>query len=405
MPHELFSEYLNSLLLPGSIDLGFFGGQVSTVEFGKALYYPYIEFWNRMEWLKVAALYHDKLCRIVPGSYHPNDHDEVKQLFDTGFIENRSPCQAASAVAEEFYVFAADTLTNAERRTQVATELRTSPAWGRIHIEKMDWALARALKDAGLLRSPDSDVDWYEVEPVTGIMYMLFLAKKLAGALPLISDDPASVRLSFGTQSVRTPDGAPSGEKTYRIASAVLKTHVPMNPENIPMSEIIEIRKRYKDERIAFYNAIGALAKDFDKIRDDRDAADAIAHHEAVVGRSLEALRTKIANHQLALKTGLMGISVPSIAKTSGVEDPVALAGLGVISAGAVVWKHIRDVRSARLENNWSYLMTLSDELAPSIVQDHFLRLGISGEPVVALDPSAITRFKRALKRISRADF
>ena len=378
---------------------------MSTVEFGKALYYPYIEFWNSVEWLKVAALYHDKICRIVPGSYHPYDHDEVKQLFDTGFIENRSPGQAASAIAEEFYVFAADTLTNPEKRSQVANELRASPVWGRIHIEKMDRALVRALKDAGLLRTPDSDAEWYEVEPVTGIMYMLFLAKKLAGTLPLISDDPASVRLSYGTQSLRMPDGGSNGERSYRIASAVLKTHVPMNPENIPMSEIIEIRNRYKDERVAFYNAIGALAKDFDKIRDERDAEDAIAHHEAAVGRALESLGAKMANHRLALKTGLMGISVPSMAKVAGVENAVALTGLGVISAGAVVWKHIRDVRAVRLENNWSYLMTLSDELAPSIVNDHFLRLGISGEPATPREPSTIDRFRRAWKRVSRADF
>ena len=48
------------------------------VEFGKALYFPYIELWDRVEWLKVAALYHDKICRIVPPKYTTSDPDDVK---------------------------------------------------------------------------------------------------------------------------------------------------------------------------------------------------------------------------------------------------------------------------------------------------------------------------------------
>jgi len=44
---------------------------MATVECGKALYFPYIEFWSRLEWLKLAALYHDRIGRIVPSSYQP----------------------------------------------------------------------------------------------------------------------------------------------------------------------------------------------------------------------------------------------------------------------------------------------------------------------------------------------
>jgi hypothetical protein len=47
-----------------------------TVELGKALYFPYIELGNRVQWLKTAALYHDRIFRIVPGGYHTYDPDD-----------------------------------------------------------------------------------------------------------------------------------------------------------------------------------------------------------------------------------------------------------------------------------------------------------------------------------------
>jgi hypothetical protein len=52
--------------------------------------------------------------------------------------------------------------------------------------------------------------------------------------------------------------------------------------------------------------------------------------------------------------------------------------GLGAISAGCIVWKYFRDVKSARLENSWSYLMTLTDGLSDFDLNGHFIRLGLA---------------------------
>jgi hypothetical protein len=399
-----------------------------TVEFGKALYFPSINFHDRTGWLKVAALYHDKLCRIVPNAYQPPDSDEVKALRDEGFIENRTPDEGPAEILDEFFDFAFDTLMNPERRRSIRKDLRRTSVWnhvyfhdinpelawmrggrevwGRIHIEKIAPVLAEMLEEMGLLRHRSGDPEWYEVEMITGTLYMLFLAKKLAGPLPIITDDPAPLRLAYGTPSLKLPDDMPRGDKGYCIASAVLKTHVPVDPASIPISTIVDIRRRYRDERTAFYNAVGTLAKDMDTIRDEKDMPDAIAHHEASVARALDSLRAKLANHRLTLKTGLWGLSVPSVAKMAGVQNTVALTGLGVITAGAVVWKHFRDIRSARLESSWSYLLTLSDELAPRVVDDHFLRLGLAERAYYAPRQEALAdQFKRFLKRVGRADF
>jgi hypothetical protein len=53
-----------------------------------ALYYPLIHF-NDDAWIKLTALYWDKMGRIVPRGYRPSDSDTVKRLADESeFIEN-----------------------------------------------------------------------------------------------------------------------------------------------------------------------------------------------------------------------------------------------------------------------------------------------------------------------------
>jgi hypothetical protein len=377
---------------------------MATVAVGKALYFPYIEFWSRVEWLKLAALYHDKIGRIVPPSYQPHDPDEVKQLIDEGFIEERSPARAAPVLAEEFYSFALDNLIDPEKRARLAVELRTSDAWAHIHIGKIDRALAMALRQHELLR--EGKGGWYKVEPLTGALYMLFLAKTLAGTWPLISDDPTSLLLAYGTHSVSGLSDQSVGDVGYRIASAAIRTGVPVDLNNVPMSEIISVRRKYRDERVAFFKAVGSLAKDLDNIRDDRDLEDAISRQEISIARALQSLSAKIASHRLALKTGLMSVTVPALVKSVGISNPIALVGAGAIAVGAVVWKHFRDVRSARLESSWSYLLTLSDEFHDLSNGQHFLRLGLDDDRVSRpVEQSRLKEFRRKMRRIGRADF
>ena len=60
-----------------------------TTEIG--LYYPTIEFKNDA-WVKLAVLYWDKLGRIVPSGYRPNDSETVKRLAgELDFIKDFPP--------------------------------------------------------------------------------------------------------------------------------------------------------------------------------------------------------------------------------------------------------------------------------------------------------------------------
>jgi hypothetical protein len=60
------------------------------MEYGFALYYPYIHF-HDVNWIKTAVLYYDGLKRIVPENFAKHDNKIVKALYEANFIEHLDP--------------------------------------------------------------------------------------------------------------------------------------------------------------------------------------------------------------------------------------------------------------------------------------------------------------------------
>jgi hypothetical protein len=73
------------------------------------LYYPFIQFRDD-SWLKLAALYWDRIGRIVPPGYELQDSDTVLRLQgELGFVANLAPSYAAmDGVSREFLELLAD---------------------------------------------------------------------------------------------------------------------------------------------------------------------------------------------------------------------------------------------------------------------------------------------------------
>jgi hypothetical protein len=71
------------------------------------LSYPTIEFYDDT-WLKACLCIWDKVYRIVPSSYRPNDSDEVKLAIDCGLVENvtlsQGDLEATAADFENFWL-------------------------------------------------------------------------------------------------------------------------------------------------------------------------------------------------------------------------------------------------------------------------------------------------------------
>jgi hypothetical protein len=335
----------------------------STTNVTSALYYPYLDL-HDYRWLNVAALYYDHLWRIVPPKWSVWDHGDVRKYVDAGFLRERSPHLAAGEVANEFESFLAETLDTPEKKVRLANDLRLSRGIRRLSVGKMIYSLALELKKKGLLT--EDGADWYAIEALTGALYMLFLAKRLAGPLPLVSDDPAFQQLVYGTPAVDSSKDGHGGGRTYRLASLVLKTVIPDNIATIPVDTILKVREVTQEERVVFHDAISSLGSDLETIRDPRDAEDAIQHRQIAVSRSLKSFRAKLRGQQIACVTGLMGLSIPSVATAKwgfDVTSPVVLGSLGVVAAATFIAKTITDRKSAKLESHWSYLHTLRGKL------------------------------------------
>jgi hypothetical protein len=70
----------------------------------QALYYPFIHFKDD-SWLKLTALYWDKVARIVPHDYATDDSDTVKALAPC--IDTVRPTWAPVDFAQTFVDFVA----------------------------------------------------------------------------------------------------------------------------------------------------------------------------------------------------------------------------------------------------------------------------------------------------------
>src|SRR5690349_18481018 len=70
------------------------------------LYYPTIGF-SDDAWVKLAALYWDKLGRIVPSGVEVDDSDAVKQLInEVGFIDSFMPSNQELLITGEMFLTA-----------------------------------------------------------------------------------------------------------------------------------------------------------------------------------------------------------------------------------------------------------------------------------------------------------
>src|SRR4051812_40000207 len=94
-----------------------------TIAYGRALFYPYINF-NNEKWLKTAALYYKGLDRIVPDASLAGESELIKALNEQEpFIRDINPEREAEGVANEFLRFAKAELVDKQHRETLIKEL------------------------------------------------------------------------------------------------------------------------------------------------------------------------------------------------------------------------------------------------------------------------------------------
>lgn len=354
------------------------------IEFGTALYYPHIQFYDR-RWLRTAALYHDHLGRIMPGAFSPryDDSSETRELYEdiwsltaAGFIQDEDPAPFTSAVSNAFYELALAN-TDPERRARLLPVLPNADEPFTIYRDKLDPTLIQLMESMGLARS----INEHEIEadPVCGALYMRTLAEHMAAQRPLVTDDPVFEAMAWASN----PEGGEmAGDKGFLLANAIFRTSVPLDIEKVPRGDLLKFREDHQDARLAFYNEIRKMAADLAKLKSPKQITGAVDHYAGTVEAAVNRLEVKLRLLKVACAPACFGVSLPgwlTAAWGLGVTNPVSLFGtLGVVLA-AILVKSAGERKLLTGENSVGYVHYMRKQLTPHQYAEELVQLNLSG--------------------------
>nr|APZ78676.1 uncharacterized protein [Cystobacterineae bacterium] len=197
------------------------------------LYYPYIQFKDET-WLKLTALYWDRMVRIVPKNFPLEDSEGVRLLAnrekegDKSFVVDRVPEETElKTVADEFTRLVGQHGDELAKRysvanraswpispVTVATEPNSDPRLAYVYPAKMATDLQTLLIGAGLAEMGPSRPDvGLGLHPRMADVYMLALARTIAenSSYTPVTDETHGFQDRYTGQS-----GACADEEDYR---------------------------------------------------------------------------------------------------------------------------------------------------------------------------------------------
>ncbi len=335
----------------------------TTVAYGRALYYPYIEFHDE-KWVKAAALYYEGIDRIVPGSVIPRDTDFVKKLQDEeGFTRQLDPMEAAEQIAPDFFGYAGEVLQEQEQRGLLLHRLGIHYQHQQdfsLHIHKVGLSLQRQLPALGLALPPDpSHPLLFKLEGATAAMYMTYLAQFMANErnLPLVTDD-ADFQVLLRRAPI-TPYPAQE-DKGPLLASMVVESVVPRDLANISADQIIAFRRRYKDERALFYDAVRELVSEMETMDHPEAIRDFLERKQHTVLHATRNLERAYTSLKISTATALLSLSVPAFA--SGLGPGIAAGAVVAVAVGRAVGTGLDYFRN-RKSSPYAYVLALKHQL------------------------------------------
>lgn len=327
-----------------------------------ALYYPTIEFQNP-EWLYSAALLWDRIYRIVPSSYAPEDSEDVRALIDTGEIGIPIyPDTYAESIAEEF-------ITKLRERKWDAAALtyNIDEEYSKLHKEKVDVKLRELIVANGSAKNAD---DWLHVPVEFGAHYMTYLANAIAerNNLSILTDcSPAWTGSTYFKYDGGIED-CPREELMHALATIVIRDFIPSNISTIPPKEIIKYRNEYQDERKHFMSAMKSAAERISGCDDPRVVKDLLNDIKKDVDSALTEYRRSLKVLNIVGLAGLQSVSLPVLTKIASVVTGTELSPTTLVVVSAVglafglvsgfsEWKDKR-IRLSK-DSDYSYLIHL----------------------------------------------
>jgi hypothetical protein len=332
-------------------------------DYNYALYYPTIEF-QSYEWLWAASLLWDRIYKIVPENYIPDEPPNVLELQDEGEIGIPIyPKEYAKQIADEFV----EKLESSDWDAAALTHNEDDNVEGymRLHGDKVDVKLKEMLIAKGQAIARD---EWLSVPTEFSSQYMTYLANAIAekNNLQLVTDLSAAWTCSTYFQYDGGIEDFPREDLEGQLAIIVIKDFLPSNISSITTKELINFRRRRHEQRKRFFNAIKKAARDISQCADPKIIQDMVHDLKINIESTLTDYRESADILRVTSWTGLKTIAIPIV--TSVIEkmitfDPTSLtilSGTGIaMGAMSGLKEYKRNKKKLEKEFEYSYLIEL----------------------------------------------
>jgi hypothetical protein len=329
------------------------------------LYYPTIEF-RDPRWLWTAALIWDRIYRIVPDGYVPNDSNNIKQLIaNSDIISDINPKKYSDRanlkfidglqVEGKWWAAALDN-SNYIKRDYV-----------QLHKDKADVKIRELL-----LAEKTKDNDWLNVPHDIASIYMLFLANYIAeqNNICLSTDySEAWCGSNFFQYDGNICDFDKKDIETS-LAAITISDFLPINVMNLTPQDLIKFRENSQYERKRFFQAMRDLSTKISLCEDEKIFADIIADHLKELKDSKKEYNKRMLDIKVTSWYGLKTVMIPALLTVSSafidlpkdlVSNLQALGvGLGVIAG---FWETQKSISKERKNYECNYLMQLSGRI------------------------------------------
>jgi hypothetical protein len=355
------------------------------------LYYPTISI-PTGTWLRQSILYWDEVGSIVPHSYTnealiPYSLD-IQYLKSEGLFRPFLPAESifkqkfnkVEEFEEEFLAILHSPKfqkilpprPNKENGSKPITKsllllLAESEPYSRIHEDKISHRLYSILKEEGLAYSPQGE--WHFFEKNTALLYMAVLAKHIADGdihSTVIGTDIASYQ-NFIFEAMENSEGVAC------LATNFWKA-LPVPRDNVPLSNIVEFKRKRKDELLNFRQTLDDLQSEIKKCENQADVQQVLVKFKEKSDRSLANLEAVLSDSRIATFAGsirtlikldspalwaTLGVAVNQATKITDIPIQWTLAGASILGA-IEIFSYLTDKRNekrATLRNEpFSYL-------------------------------------------------
>lgn len=330
------------------------------MEHNYALYYPTIEFQN-YDWLYSASLIWDRIYRIIPTNYKPQDPSNIRELVESGEIGiGLAPDNYAELIADEFK----EKLSSGDWFASALSGL--SEEYRRVHKSKVDVKLHDMIISAG---GKNIDDDWFFIPTNFESQYMTYLANKMAemNQLHLISDSSAAWACStFYDYDGQINDYPHCADFQYQLATLMVREFLPIDYSKINTHELIQFREKRKLERQNFVNSFNAYANSISRCTDPKIIQDMIHDMSTDVDRAINEYKGSIRDLKYDNFTGVFSITIPIATEVINKITNVNCNSISLLSASGVgigvvtsIKNYLKAKRNLEKNNAFSYLLQM----------------------------------------------